>query len=275
MERIKSVESIGLSENTLKVISSVIDSIDDNLIELDASETQEKTELTEIFESLSSYYIDYRENLEHIRTFLLESQQKNLLNQTKVLCTREFVKTLGIWLLKNKIIERPLRSILTIQSPNRQYLQELLPLVYTSEKFNSVLQNISDYYHKILDKEIDEELRKVPITLTPDIIADYRKAFYKEKRPFEEFIKESSPNRTGHVNRNSLVDPSSANLRKEFETALEKKKFEEQKEKQQNQFDNYEKYFHMDERELDRAKRQGDQRRRVISKQTRREKFKK
>ena len=275
MEGIKSVESISLSENTLKAISLVIDSIYDNLIELETNKSQSTSELTEIYESLTSYYKDYKENLEHIQTFLLDSHQKNLLNQIKPLCTQEFVKTMGLWLLKQKIIERPLRSILTIQAPNRQYLHEILPLVYSSDKFNSVLQNVSDYYHRILDKEIDEEIKKVPIALTPEIIAEYRKAYYKEKRPFEDFIKESSTAQSGKFNRSSSVEPSSANLRKEFENALEKKKFEEQKEKQKNQFDNYEKYFQMDERELDRAKRQGDQRRRTVTKQTRREKFKK
>jgi len=141
-----------------------------------------------------------------------------------------------------------------------------------SSKFNSAIEKLKKYHYENINDKIDEELKKIPIEIDPSVRDDYKKAYYSNPLTFSEYlnIEQKKHKESQFSSEQSDSLKSSEKLRKEFVLAVEKKKIDKKKEEQEKQFDNYNAYFNMDERELKRAKRDGKIRRKYTKKTRRR-----
>ena len=101
--------------------------------------------------------------------------------------------------------------------------------------------------------------------------AEYRKSYYRSPISFDSFLESNAPKKA--ITSNQPANVNAREIREKYERAIEKKKLDTMKQSQEQSFDNYKIFFQMDDRELARAKRQGDMQKRVYSKKSRREKF--
>lgn len=135
----------------------------------------------------------------------------------------------------------------------------------------SVLLHMNTFYESRIEEKIEQELKKVPMEIDPKIRAKYKHAYLKNPLSFQEFL-DLTPKKS-QTSASIAASPENGDkFRKQYVQALEKKKIEEKKSEQLESFDDYEKYFSMTERELERAKRKGSMRRKY-QKKTRRGKY--
>ncbi|MHA1561879.1 MAG: hypothetical protein ACTSPA_07095, partial [Promethearchaeota archaeon] len=208
-----------------------------------------------------------------IQKSLTEDYQSELFLDIKNLSKHSVVKEIGINLLKNKILEKPIESESIVFAIQKKYWDALLPRVIKSTKFNSALENLNIFHFEIINEKIMEELKNIPIEIDSSVREDYKKAYYRNPLTFSEYL---NIEQKKHKERQFSLDQpdsfdSSEKLRKEFVQAIEKKKLDKKKEDQKKSFDNYNAYFEMDDRELKRAKRNGKMKRKY-TKKTRRNK---
>ena len=209
-----------------------------------------------------------------IQKSLTEDYQNELFVDMQNLSKYSIVKEIGINLLKNRILEKPIESENIVFALYKKYWDTLLLRMIKSSKFNSTIEKLKIFHYEIINDKINEELKKIPIEIDPSVREDYKKTYYINPLTFSEYLnielekhkkRQFSSDQTDSFN-------SSEKLRKEFAQALEQKKRDKKKEEQEKQFDNYDTYFKMDERELQRAKRNGKMRRKY-TKKTRKEKY--
>ncbi len=209
---------------------------------------------------------------EKIQKSLTEDYQSELFLDIQNLSKYSIVKEIGINLLKNKILEKPIESESIVFALQKKYWDALLQRMIKSTKFNNIVKKLNNFHYEIINEKINEELKKIPIEIEPSVREDYKKAYYSNPLSFSEYLnieQKKHRERQLYSDQTDSFD-SSEKLRKEFVDAIEKKKLDKKKEEQEKQFDNYKSYFKMDERELKRAKRNGKMRRKY-KKKTRRD----
>ena len=208
-----------------------------------------------------------------IQKSLTEDYQNELFSDIQYLSKQSIVKEIGINLLKNKILEKPIASENIVFALQKKYWDALLLRAIESSKFNSTIENLNKFHYRIINEKISEELKKIPIEIDPSVKEDFKKAYFRSPLTFSEYL---NIEQKKHKERQFSLDQpdsfdSSEKLRKEFVQAIEKKKMDKKKEDQKKSFDNYNAYFEMDDRELKRAKRNGKMKRKY-TKKTRRNK---
>lgn len=209
---------------------------------------------------------------EKIQKSLTEDYQSELFLDIQNLSKYSIVKEIGINLLKNKILEKPIESESIVFALQKKYWDALLQRMIKSTKFNNIIEKLNNFHYEIINEKINEELKKIPIEIEPSVREDYKKEYYSNPLSFSEYLnieQKKYRERQLYSDQTDSFD-SSEKLRKEFVEAIEKKKLDKKKEEQEKQFDNYKSYFKMDERELKRAKRNGKMRRKY-KKKTRRD----
>ena len=209
---------------------------------------------------------------EKIQKSLTEDYQSELFLDIQNLSKNSIVKEIGINLLKNKILEKPIESESIVFALQKKYWDALLQRMIKSTKFNNIIEKLNNFHYEIINEKINEELKKIPIEIEPSVREDYKKEYYSNPLSFSEYLnieQKKYRERQLYSDQTDSFD-SSEKLRKEFVEAIEKKKLDKKKEEQEKQFDNYKSYFKMDERELKRAKRNGKMRRKY-TKKTRRD----
>lgn len=209
-----------------------------------------------------------------IQKSLTEDYQNELFLDMQNLSKYSIVKEIGINLLKNRILEKPIESENIVFALYKKYWDALLLRMIKSSKFNSTIEKLKIFHYEIINDKINEELKKIPIEIDPSVREDYKKTYYINPLTFSEYLNIEQEKHKKRQFSSDQTDSfnSSEKLRKEFAQALEQKKLDKKKEEQEKQFDNYDTYFKMDERELQRAKRNGKMRRKY-TKKTRKEKY--
>ena len=224
-------------------------------------------------EQISSNLSEMSSIFKKIQISLTEDYQNELFSDIQNLSKQSIVKEIGINLLKNKILEKPIASENIVFALQKKYWDALLLRAIESSKFNSTIENLNKFHYRIINEKISEELKKIPIEIDPSVKEDFKKAYFRSPLTFSEYL---NIEQKKHKERQFSLDQpdsfdSSEKLRKEFVQAIEKKKLNKKKEDQKKSFDNYNAYFEMDDRELKRAKRNGKMKRKY-TKKTRRNK---
>ena len=214
-------------------------------------------------EQISSNLSEMSSIFKKIQISLTEDYQNELFSDIQNLSKQSIVKEIGINLLKNKILEKPIASENIVFALQKKYWDALLLRAIESSKFNSTIENLNKFHYRIINEKISEELKKIPIEIDPSVKEDFKKAYFRSPLTFSEYL---NIEQKKHKERQFSLDQpdsfdSSEKLRKEFVQAIEKKKMDKKKEDQKKSFDNYNAYFEMDDRELKRAKRNGKMKR--------------
>lgn len=195
-----------------------------------------------------------------IHTILIEDYKKETILTLKSMISPTYVYQKGIDILKMNVVENPLNNVIPPRAISPEYWLSIKEMLLSTSKYENILKKLATQYRIFIDKQVDLELRKALVPISNDVKTQFRKAYYNAPLTFEQFLSQA--------NVNSNIKESHK-LRKDFESAIQKKNLEIAQEKQQKSFDNYERYFSMDERELARAKRQGSLQKRVFSKKSR------
>lgn len=256
--------------NTIKFFSEIIDFIKENQSNLDEPADSNMELLSEqISNNLSEMSLIFKK----IQKSLTEDYQSELFLDIENLSKYSIVKEIGINLLKKKTLEKPIESEGIVFALQKLYWEALLLRMIKATKFNLTIEKLNNFHYEIINEKIKEELKNIPIEIDPSVREDYKKAYYSNPLTFSEYLNiEQKKHKERQIYSDQQTDSydSSEKLRKEFTQALEKKKLDKKKEDQEKQFDNYKSYFKMDERELQRAKRNGKMRRKY-TKKTRRD----
>lgn len=254
-----------IDRDSIQFFSEIIDFISENQSNLDEPADPDMGLLSEqISNNLSEMSLIF----EKIQKSLTEDYQSELFLGIQNLSKHSIVKDIGINLLKNKILEKPIESENIIYAIQKKYWEALLLRMNKSIKFNSVIEKLSYFHNEIINEKINAELRNIPIDIDLSVKEEYKKAYYRNPLTFSEYlnIEQEKYNERQFSSDQPDSFNSSEKLRKDFVRAIEKKKIEKKKEEQTKSFDNYIAYFEMDERELKRAKRNGKMRRKYTKK---------
>ncbi len=266
-----------IEEQSLQKILQISESINGTLEDLDL--TSEVTEnLPDSLEynknRIFSLYSQFNSIFNPIKDVFLADFQTAILKEIQSQAKPNRTQKMGLSLLGNQSLERNLGSTHLVSSISRNYWSKLENVLLKSEKFKPILSNLQNFYLKFLDKQVDLELSKVPMEIDDGIREEYRKLYYTQRLSFEQFLDLNKPtDNFSSTDEDSRTLDKSEQLRKDFEQALEHKKLEQAKDKQQKSFDDYKEYFNMNDRELERAKRRSANKRK-FSKKSRRGKYK-
>jgi len=259
-----------IDRDSIQFFSEIIDYIKENQSNLEKPADPTMGLLSkQISNNLSEMSLIFVE----IQKSLTEDYQNELFLDIQNLSKHSIVKDIGINLLKNKILEKPIESENIVFALQKQYWDALLLRAIKSSKFNSTIKNLNIFYHEIINEKINEELKKIPIEIDQSVKEDFKKAYFRSPLTFSEYL---NIEQKRHKDSQFTLDQpdsfdSSEKLRKEFVQAIEKKKLDKKKEDQTKSFDNYDTYFKMTDRELKRAKRNGKMRRKYTKKTRRRD----
>jgi hypothetical protein len=260
------METLGDDDMITKDLISKMNAILDNL-NLNFSDIKEKTPqsdpLKDIQDNLLSIYSQYRGLWSEIHNVLTDDFKKETVITLKSVISADFIKLKGIAILKKNVIELPLHSVIPPRAINSDYWISVKEMLLSAPKYQNILKKLTAQYRIFIDQQVDQELHKVLVPIQNELKTQFRKAYYKSPLTFEEFLTQMNVNTNTH---------ETHKLRRDFESAIQKKNMEIAQDKQQKSFDNYQRYFSMDERELARAKRQGTMQKRVFSKKSRQEK---
>ena len=253
----------------------------DEFKDIISSEHFQETSLSTSLHKISDNFFS---QFDFIKIYLQNIVQDNTLQHTKEVISNKLIMQIGLDNLKLNIFHRPISNLNCVPVIDPNYWVKLLDYIGNQPKFEDTLGKLRTYYKNILDKKIDEELQKVPIDIDKEIENQYRTMYYSNPLTFQAFIDiEEKKNQDNDIysfdednddynSSSSVSKDNSEGLRHKFEQAIEKKKTDKMKKEQEKSFDNYENYFDMSERELNRAKRKSSSRRKY-NKQSRRKKY--
>jgi hypothetical protein len=258
-----------INKKTLTNISKIIAEIDESSYKLKklpsgSDPTQDD------FSLLNSLYVAFGNTFKDIQTVFVGVYNKSISSMIQSVSNRIAIKKIGIKLLKNRIIEKPIKKIHHIPSISMKYWDRILINIKNTKSFHNTFQNLHHFYKNMLDKEIEERLKKIPIDIDKKIKEEYSRYYYATSNSFDQFLSNMDQKENNFGAEKQVDLTNSENIRSQYENALEKKKLDKKKEEQTQSFDNYEAYFQLNERELKRAKRIGKISKRKYSKKTRR-----
>ncbi len=261
-----SIDSFVVStRDSIKEVGQILDEIveEQNLLVKISAEPSlsSKDHFQKIISQIQTYYRNFQQAL------VLDFKD-NVVNSVKSAFTKNNMQSVGLSFLNRKSFQKPVKQAAIIPSISQIYWQKIGPYIFQSTQMKSVFHRLGKYYDQEIEKKIEAELRKVPMQVDDGIRLKYKQVYLDQPLSFQEFLNLNDSNSYDQSS-SSNFESNSDVLRQQFEQALEKKKLEEKKIEQLESFDDYDKYFSMSERELERAKRQGN-RRHKYKKKTRR-----
>jgi len=225
-------------------------------------------------------YEVYDDIFHSLQDILSSDYKSQVFSQIKSKINSSITLQIGINILQSHTIEKPVLASNIIPSIPPTYWENIFQIIYSTESFRHLKSKVKKYYKKRLDTEIDTILGALPLKVDLHIQEEYRKQYYKHPLSFDDFLDLTSPSRidlgeADPFSTHQSIPPVSQaeKLRANFEKALEKKKLDQEKKGQAESFDNYKEYFQMDERDLERVKR--NSKKRKPTKKTRRGKYQK
>ena len=241
---------------SIQQVSQILDEITEEqnlLAEISAEPLiSTKDHFQKIISQIQRYYRDFHQAL------VLDFKD-HLVHSVKSAFTPKNMQSIGLTLLNRKSFQKPVKQTAIIPSISQIYWQKIGPYIFQTPQMQSVLKNLARYFDQEIEKKIDAEMRQVPMQVDERIRSKYKQVYLTRPLSFQEFLNlDNSQPFDQSIHSNS--DDNSDVLRRQFEQALDKKKLEEKKVEQLESFDDYDKYFSMDERELERAKRLGNRR---------------
>jgi hypothetical protein len=264
-----------IDRDTIKQLMQFIENIqeDYDTLSIIQNENFELHPVNDDLKFLFDSYLSFWRTIHHLFRIDYKDSTFDFLKHN---ISAEMEKKIGVNLLKRNLSQKPIGSIKITKEISIDYWNQIINFIESQEKFKIVIERLKGIYKKKIEQQIIAELKTVTIPLEEQIKKEYYKAYFKNPISFEEFInltanKLPSKNQTTS---NATLTYETQKVRQEFENALEQKKLEVMKKEQIKSFDNYERYFSLDERELARAKREGSLEKRIFQKKSRREKFK-
>ncbi|WP_371806573.1 hypothetical protein [Candidatus Lokiarchaeum ossiferum] len=262
-----------IDKASLQKILQISDQIRGNLSDLDLNmELYEnlpeslknvKTKLSTLFSRLDSIFSP-------IKNVIFEDYQSQIINDIQNQANPLQTQKIGLYFIGNQILEKSIGTAHLVSSISPDYWTKIKQILFTTDKFLPILSNLQNFYLQLLDTKIDLELSKVPMEIDDGVREEYRKIYYKQQISFADFLELNKPKKfDSSTQEESESSEKSEQLRQDFEKAIEHKKLEQKKAQQKKSFDNYQEYFKMSERDLERAKRKSTSKRKYTKKSRR------
>lgn len=266
-----------IDKNSLQKILHISDQIRGNLSDLDLNPDFNENlpeSLENVRNNLSSLFSRLNSIFSPIKNVFFEDFQSQILKEIQFHANSSQTQKIGLNLIGNQVIEKQIGTAHLVSSISHDYWIKIKQILFKSDKFLPILSNLQNFYFKFLDTKVELELNKVPMEIDDGIREEYRKIYYQQQISFEEFLELNNPKDFfSSTPEESESSDKSEKLRQDFEKAIEHKKLEQNKVQQQKSFDNYQEYFKMNDRDLERAKRRSSNKRKY-SKKSRRGKYK-
>lgn len=262
-----------VSKSSLKSINELIERLKIQCEEIETLQISE-TPLYSLQTSVTKTTRNYETVWQKIWNIFNQDVKNSTLALLKSKVSAFLIKKFGLNLLKKNVVERPWHGTEFTRSLSIEDWTQLKTSFSKDARFHPVFQKIKIQYENNINKKIEAELQQVTIPVDGKLKASYRTAYYQKPISFNEFLEQNQNTANSSISNNPKSSQTEAKqIRAKYEQALEQKKLETEKKEQEKKFDNYQSYFTMDERELARAKRQGDLQRRAVTKKSRRGKF--
>jgi len=263
-----------VSKSSLKNINDLIERLKSQREELEALSLVD-TPLTPVQTSITTTTHHYETLWAKIWNIFNKDIKHSTFALLKTTISQYLIKQFGIQLLKKKnVVERPWHGSKFTRALSPEDWSTYKEALKNDAKYIPILQKIKVQYEKHLNQKIEAELQQVSVSVDEKLRNAYKAAYFRSPISFNEFMEQNQTatnSTTSPIIR--TVQGEAKQIRAKYERALEQKKLESEKKEQENKFDNYQTYFTMDERELARAKRQGDLQRRAVAKKSRRDKW--
>ncbi|MBD3254699.1 MAG: hypothetical protein GF383_06380, partial [Candidatus Lokiarchaeota archaeon] len=120
---------------------------------------------------------------------LLEKHKENYTRKLKQLnLSLKQTKEIGINLIENKKISKVIESANFISSISIETWLDILASLEGNSLFLSSIQKARKLYVNTLTSRFLEEMNKIPEEVSEDIKEEYKKTFFAEPQPFNEFL---------------------------------------------------------------------------------------
>ena len=265
-----------IDPNSIKVISKLIGS-SYSLIQNQKSPKKDNPKAIETAIRIKSLLKSFFHDFQQLKGVLSQDYQKQVFLKIQDSIERGNARNIGISLLNSRSIESPIYHSKIVNHLTEEYWMQIQENAFSQDLFTDITSKLNTFYKKHMNQLIEKELEKVPIQIDESIEREFTKQFYKSRLSFQDFL-DMTKEKEGKekVKRKSKAgknETETDKLRKDFEAALKKKKLKQLKKKQIESFDNYEQYFDMNDREIRRAKRSGEIKKRKYGRNTRRKQY--
>jgi len=262
-----------ISKSSLKNVNDLIEQLKSQREELEALSLGNSS-LVPVQTSITTTTRIYETLWEKIWNIFNKDIKSSTFALLKTTISQYLLKQFGIQLLKKNVVERPWHGAKFTRALSSEEWSNYKESLKNDERYTLILQKLKIQYEKHLNQKIDKELQQVSVTVDENLRNAYKAAYFRTPISFNTFMEQNQNTISSSTSSTIRTNQGEAKqIRAKYERALEQKKLESEKKEQENKFDNYHTYFTMDERELARAKRQGDLQRRAVAKKSRRDKW--
>jgi hypothetical protein len=262
-----------ISKSSLKNVNDLIEQLKSQREELEALSLGNSS-LVPVQTSITTTTRIYETLWEKIWNIFNKDIKSSTFALLKTTISQYLLKQFGIQLLKKNVVERPWHGAKFTRALSSEEWSNYKESLKNDERYTLILQKLKIQYEKHLNQKIDKELQQVSVTVDENLRNAYKAAYFRTPISFNTFMEQNQNTISSSTSSTIRTNQGEAKqIRAKYERALEQKKLESEKKEQENKFDNYQTYFTMDERELARAKRQGDLQRRAVAKKSRRDKW--
>ncbi len=182
-------------------------------------------------ENMSKFLIFQDELIRKYKEFFKETLKKISLDY-------ESTKRIGLYLIENKEVSKIIDKTSFIFSITITKWLELLDSLKQNSLFLATIENVDNFYDKLLKKKLKIELSKIPENFSPKLIEDFKKRYLAYPITFNEYLKENLSNlpQEGLTTKKHLKEKTEAS--------------EELKEMQKKQLESYKDYIKLSDKEF-------------------------
>ena len=187
-------------------------------------------------ENMSKFLMFQDELFRKYKEFFKETLKKIRLDY-------ESTKRIGLYLIENREVSKIIDKTSFIFSITITKWLELLDSLKQNSLFLATIENLDNFYDKLLKKKLKIELSKIPDKINPKLIEDFKKRYLAYPITFNEYLKENLSNlpQEGLTTKKHLKEKTEAS--------------EELKEMQKKQLESYKDYIKLSDKEFKRKMR--------------------
>jgi len=191
------------------------------------------------------------QNLEKFLNFqdtLIKKYKQIHINRLKQLgITPNHIKKTGLSLIEEKNTARIIKKSSYIPSIQLDEWIDLMDYLKNSSLFISIIDNVNNFYEKLIQDKLKKEISKIPDEFEPSVIKNFKKHFREDPQlTFDKFIRNIEQQRI----KKEIEEKSES-----IQEAKEKEELEELKREQEEQKKLYEDYLKYSDKEFERRRR--------------------
>ncbi len=165
----------------------------------------------------------------------------------KISLNRDLTKNIGLILVEDKKISKIIEFVSHVPSIEIANWLDLLDSLKHNTIFSKSIKKTKDYYEKIIQIKLKEELKRIPEDVHPELIEEYENYFKENPNlTFNEFYQTFE---------NQLTQEELSEKRAIIQKVKEKEELEKLKKRQEEQKTTYENYLKLSDREFKRLRR--------------------